>query len=66
MKKEEKLGLKIFLQYGSLIAALGAFNFYNYYRGTGLISLIVALVCVLVLAGWAAYYFLCVRGSNQR
>ncbi|HEY7543785.1 MAG TPA: hypothetical protein VID27_02830 [Blastocatellia bacterium] len=56
MDKEEKRALKIFAQYGLLIALLAGFNFYNYYRGMGMFALIAALVCVMALVGWTIFY----------
>lgn len=58
MNKEDKRGLKIFAQYGLLIALLAGFNFYNYYRGVGTLALVVAMVCVAALVGWTIFYIL--------
>ncbi len=58
MDKEAMRGLKIYAQYGLLIALLAGFNFYNYYRGVGVFALIVALVCVAAFVGWTIFYFL--------
>ncbi|MEW6213106.1 MAG: hypothetical protein AB1631_32710 [Acidobacteriota bacterium] len=56
MNKEEKRGLKIYAQYGALIALLAGFNFYNYHRGVGTFALVVGIVCVMAFVGWTIFY----------
>jgi hypothetical protein len=58
---EPERGVRIFLQYWVLIAALGGFNVYRYVTTKSTASLIVAIVCAAVFVGWVGFYFLYVR-----
>jgi hypothetical protein len=63
MNEQRKRGARIFFQYAILIALLGGFNFYKYFTGKNILSLIMGGLCALVLAGWAGFYFYYVRGK---
>ena len=54
-------GLKIFLEFGLLIALLAGFNFYSYFNSGSKLFLVVAIICLAALAGWTAFYLLYVR-----
>ena len=57
MSEQSKQAMKVFVTNWLLIAALLAFNFYNYIRGGGKLSLIVTLICLAVFIGWGLGYF---------
>ena len=65
MNEEGKRGLKIFLQFGLLIGLLGAFNLYNYFRVGKKFSLVVGIMCVVGLLGWALFYVVYVRRGEK-
>ena len=65
MGEEGKRGLKIFLEFGLLIGLLAGFNLYNYFGGGGKLFLIVGLICILGFIGWALFYLLYVRKSEE-
>ena len=54
-------GVKIFLQYWLLIALLGGFNLYWYFRNGRVASLVVAIACAVAFTGWVLFYYLYVR-----
>ena len=58
---EQGRGLRVFIQYWVLIAALGGFNVYNYIKSGNKLSLAVAIVCSLAFAGWLLFYIVYVR-----
>jgi len=59
--EEGKLELKIFLEFWLLIGLLAGFNLYNYFRGGSKLFLVVGLICVVGLIGWALFYLFYVR-----
>ena len=65
MSKEGNPGLKIFLQFSLFIALLAGFNLYSYFRQGSRLFLVVGLVCVAVLIGWALFYVMYVRKNEQ-
>ena len=58
---EQDRGLRVFIQYWLLIAVLGGFNLYNYFKSGNKLSLTVAIVCALAFAGWLLFYVVYVR-----
>lgn len=65
MNEAGKRGLKIFVEFGLLIGLLAAFNFYNYFRSSSRLFLVVGIICVVGFIGWALFYFLYVRKSEE-
>ncbi len=65
MQKEDRQMMRMLFQYGLLILLVAAYNFYNYYRGYGLFSLIVGLLCVVGLGVWVGAYFFYFRAKKR-
>jgi|GEM_PF-1289380 len=65
MSEEGKRALRIFLEFWLLIGLLAGFNLYNYFRSGGKLFLFVSIVCVVGFIGWALFYFLYVRKSQD-
>ncbi len=59
--EEGKRELKIFLEFWLLIALLAGFNLYNYFTGGSKMFLVVGIICVAALIGWALFYLFYVR-----
>ena len=57
MSEQRRNALRVFLTNWLLIAALLAFNLFNYVRRGGRLSLIVTIVCGAVFIGWGLGYF---------
>jgi hypothetical protein len=64
MDEQSKRGLRIFLQYWVLIAILATFNFYKYFTGKNILSLIIAILCTAIFVGWVLFYLYYVRGKE--
>jgi hypothetical protein len=60
-EEEGKRELKIFLEFWLLIGLLAGFNLYNYFRGGSKMFLVVGIICVAALIGWALFYLLYVK-----
>lgn len=60
-----KRELKIFLEFWLLIGLLAGFNLYNYYRGGSKLFLAVGIICVVAFVGWALFYILYIRKSQE-
>jgi hypothetical protein len=56
MKEENRIGLRIFLQFWGLLAVLAGFNIYNYTRLHTKLSLAGAIVCVAAFISWGLAY----------
>lgn len=65
MGGEGKRELKIFLEFWLLIGLLAGFNLYNYYRGGSRLFLAVGIICVVAFVGWALFYVLYIRRSQE-
>jgi hypothetical protein len=65
MTEEGKRALKIFLQFGLFIGLLAAFNIYNYFRNGSKLFLVVGIICITCLVGWALFYLLYVRKNEK-
>jgi len=65
MNEEGKRELKIFLEFGLLIALLAAFNLYNYVHNGSKLFLVVGIISILGLLGWSLFYLLYVRKSEK-
>jgi hypothetical protein len=61
MAENSGRGLRIFLQYWILFAALGGFNLYKYLKSGNTLSLVVAVLCLVVFLGWVIFYAVYVR-----
>ena len=64
-REEAKRELKIFLEFWLLIGLLAGFNLYSYFSGGSKMFLVVGIVCVVAMIGWALFYFLYVRRRAQ-
>ena len=60
-REEGKRELKIFLEFWLLIGLLAGFNLYSYFSGGSKMFLVVGIICVAAMIGWALFYFLYVR-----
>jgi hypothetical protein len=61
MTENSGRGLRIFLQYWILFAALAGFNFYKYFKSGSRLSLVVAILCLAIFLGWVIFYTFYVR-----
>ena len=61
MDEQAQHGLRLFLTYWALFAALGGLNVYNYVHKGSKLSLVVAIVCGVIFVGWAVFYFVYFR-----
>jgi len=64
MDDQAARGLKIFLMFWALFAALAAMNLYGYFKLGNKLSLVGGVICTLVFIGWAMFYVLYVRRTK--
>ena len=65
MEDQTARGLKIFLMFWALFAALAAMNLYGYFKLRNKLSLIGGIICAAVFVGWAVFYYVYVRRSEK-
>jgi hypothetical protein len=61
MDDQADRGLKIFLMFWALFAALAAMNLYGYFALGNKLSLVGGIICTVVFVGWAIFYYVYVR-----
>jgi uncharacterized membrane protein (UPF0136 family) len=64
MDDQAARGLKIFLMFWALFAALAAMNLYGYFQLGSKLSLVGGVICAVVFVSWAVFYCVYVRRAK--